>query len=103
MKKRLYFTFLLLLTNLMASADDCQVDGIYYNLDTSRKTAEVTVNSDSGYSGRVNIPSSVSYDGTSYSVTSIGEKAFSYCDDLTSVTIPNSVTSIGYMAFYCCI
>ncbi|MDY5736746.1 MAG: leucine-rich repeat protein, partial [Candidatus Onthomorpha sp.] len=35
------------------------------------------------------------------SVTSIGEFAFSYCSSLTSVTIPNSVTSIGNTAFYC--
>ena len=104
MKKRLFFTFLLLLTNLMASAYDCQVDGIYYNLDTSGKTAEVTDNSSSGiyYVGRVNIPSSVSYDGTSYSVTSIGGSAFSYCYGLTSITIPNSVTSIVGYAFYSC-
>ena len=101
MKKRLYFTFLLLLTNLMASAYDCQVDGIYYNLDTSGKTAEVT-SPRIKYSGRVNIPSSVSYDGTSYSVTSIGEQAFYHCMDLTSVTIPSSVTSIGKKAFYKC-
>ena len=104
MKKRLFFTFLLLLTNLMASAYDCKVDGIYYNLDSSSKTATVTYQSPSnrGYSGRVNIPSSVSYDGTSYSVTSIGGSAFSYCSGLTYVTIPSSVTSIGEKAFYYC-
>ena len=34
------------------------------------------------------------------SVTSIGEFAFSYCTGLTSITIPDSVTSIGYEAFY---
>ena len=104
MKKRLFFTFLLLLTNLMASAYDCQVDGIYYNLNSSSKTAEVTDNrsSDIYYFGRVNIPSSVSYDGTSYSVTSIGNQAFLDCDGLTSVTIPNSVTSIGNQAFLYC-
>ena len=37
-----------------------------------------------------------------YSVTSIGNHAFSYCYDLTSVTIPNSVTSIGEWAFLLC-
>ena len=36
------------------------------------------------------------------SVTSIGESAFEYCSRLTSVTIPNSVTSIGGFAFDGC-
>lgn len=36
------------------------------------------------------------------SVTSIGESAFSYCDGLTSITIPNSVTRIDSSAFEYC-
>ena len=36
------------------------------------------------------------------SVTSIGNNAFLYCRGLTSITIPNSVTSIGNDAFYYC-
>ncbi len=104
MKPKLFLTFLLLLTNLMASAYDFKVDGICYNLKFS-SYAEVTYISSAGwlgYSGRVNIPSSVSYYGTSYSVTSIGESAFRDCSGLTSVTIPNSVTSISYYAFWGC-
>ena len=36
------------------------------------------------------------------SVTSIGDGAFASCSGLTSVTIPDSVTSIGYQAFWGC-
>ena len=35
-------------------------------------------------------------------ITSIGEEAFYYCNDLRSITIPNSVTAIGDRAFYWC-
>ena len=54
------------------------------------------------YSGNVVIPESVTYNGTTYSVTSIGKSAFSDNHGLTSVTIPNSVTSIGSSAFSGC-
>ena len=36
------------------------------------------------------------------SVTSIGEQEFAYCSSLTSIIIGNGVTSIGYRAFYDC-
>ena len=48
------------------------------------------------------IPSSVTYNGTTYSITSIGDDAFWGCWGLTSITIPNSVTSIGNQAFGSC-
>ncbi|MGN0488993.1 MAG: leucine-rich repeat protein [Ruminococcus sp.] len=38
-----------------------------------------------------------------YTVTSIGNCAFNYCENLVSVTIPSSVTSIDEMAFILCI
>lgn len=100
MKKNL-FTFLLALFPLFAFADAVEIDGIYYNLISKGKIAEVTSNP-SKYSGDVVIPSSVVYESTEYNVKSIGDGAFSYCTDLTSVVIPNSVTTFGTNAFGNC-
>lgn len=49
--------------------------------------------------GFLTIPSTVTYNGTTYSVVGISEEAFKGCSSLTSVTIPNSVTYIGRIAF----
>ena len=87
--------------SISASAYDVKVDGIFYNIVTKAKTAEVTKN-DNGYSGDVTFPETITVDNVVYNVTSIGRDAFSYCQGLTSITIPNSVTSIGYAAFYGC-
>ena len=86
--------------SISASAYDVEVNGIYYNLIPKAKIAEVT-EGDKNYSGVITIPSSIKVNDTEYSVTSIGEYTFYGCSSLTSVTIPNSVTSIGYHAFVC--
>ena len=54
------------------------------------------------YSGAKEIPSTVDYQGDTYTVIAIGEYAFYRCNNLTSVIIPNSVTTIGDYAFYYC-
>jgi len=109
--KQVYLKCLLLgilaLFSIHAAAYDCEVDGIYYDLDKSAKTASVTYYSTTysnkdAYKGSVTIPSSFTYSGTTYNVTSIGYGAFENCSGLTSVTIPNSVNSIGSYAFFCC-
>ena len=85
-----------------------QIGDLYYNLDATNQTAEVTSqNSSYPYYWSTTIttaiiPASVTYNSVTYSVTSIGSSAFRDCTCLTSVTIPNSVTSIGESAFYEC-
>ncbi len=92
---------------LPSLAHDFEVDGIFYNK-TSDNTVAVTYKGSYSstyvgeYVGDVVIPSSVNYEGITYSVTSIGESAFSGCLSLTSIQIPNSVTSIGSNAFWGC-
>ena len=95
-----------LLGTAAAQAYDFEVDGIYYNI-TDRVIREVEVTSynilgSASYSGDVVIPGSVSYNGKTYQVTGIGDRAFYDCNELTSVNIPEGVTSIGDFAFDAC-
>ena len=85
---------------IKAFSYDALIDGIYYNFYGEK--AEVTDNYSKEYTGDIVIPKSVVYNAKTYSVTSIGYSAFRGCSSLTSITIPNSVTSIGGNAFHPC-
>ena len=135
-----FLTVLMSMVGEKAYAYDISIaneDGvvIYYNLINNEQELEVTYKAKYDYSGTTNysgytdvstiiIPEEVSYMDTNKKVTSIGEHAFSKssltsvsipntvttikeaafanCNGLSSITIPNSVTTIGESAFYYC-
>ena len=100
MKKNLLL-LLLMCFPLLVSADAVEVDGIYYNLNSSEKTAEVT-NSPTYYSGEIVIPQTIIVDNITYDVTAIKDRSFRDCNSLTSIVIPNSIVSVGEYCFTRC-
>ena len=81
---------------------------LYYSINGTAVTLCCPGNQSSAWgnypkpAGRMVIPDSVDYNGTRYAVTSIGEKAFMLCDELTDAVIPSTVTTIGRQAFHLC-
>ena len=111
---RIILAMLMSMMGINAFAYDIAVENadgvtIYYNYINDGKELEVTFRGsyydqyDNEYQGNIVIPEEVTYMNRTRKVTKIGHEAFSYCRGLTSITIPNSVTSIGNSAFYNCI
>ena len=132
-----FSTLILFFIPFLAQAYDFELDGIYYNIISSEKL-QVGVtnntpsssgsNTNSSYSGNINIPSVVRYNNKTYTVTSIqsyafgglssGSKiekinipssiitiensAFEYCGNLVALTGGENISSIGNNAFYGC-
>ena len=126
--RSILFAIVAILMPALAQAHDFVVDGIYYNI-TSDNEVAVTYQglyyTSGAYYGEVVIPRTVTHNGKSYNVTSIGDNAFwgcynlkgvnignmittigdgafAFCDGLTSVIIPNSVINLGNLTFMCC-
>ena len=110
------FKFLLstifLIASTSVSAHDFEANNngtpIYFNLREGGKAVEVTFRGYqpqdviNEYKGEVVIPNAITFDGTTYPVTGIGEAAFMGCTELVTIHIPSSVTSLDANAFYDC-
>lgn len=82
----------MLLSFLPAAAYDFEVDGIYYNvLSDTDGTCSVAKASDQ-IKGIFEIPSKVKHEGRIFTVNEIEAYAFSNNFDITTITIPNSVS-----------
>ena len=90
-------------SGLTAMAYDSQAEGIYFNkLGDGNVSVTYGANAYNTYTGQIEIPDHVTYDGENYTVTEIGPWAFMYCVRLTSVTLPSTLVTIGLNAFNSC-
>ena len=108
MKKNILF-LTLLVTNisLVFAADTLRIGDLYYKIYTSSVYAEVIAEpgeEEPRYNSltEVEIPSSVTCQGTEYPVTTINQYAFRNCTSLVKITIPTSISSIGSAVFNKC-
>lgn len=100
MLRKLLLLFLLTLLGWQTKAlgQTVTVDGVKYGIQGSTASVE----SYQDVSGSVEIRSSITYNGKSYSVTSIADHAFYNCTGMTSITIPNTIKRILDHAFFHC-
>ncbi len=105
MKEKFYFSLLAIacfVCSISVNAEDFKENGIYYTTISETEATCAVVKGETDYEGVVDIPGMVNHGGKQFTVTQIGEKAFSNCSKLTKVSIPNSVLSIGNNAFLQC-
>lgn len=102
-------------TDIRGESEKVKIGSLWYLLDCANHSATVVpelpvpqqitsplYSNHSCPSGDITIPASVGYGNQTFNVTAIGDGAFAYCQNITSIVIPESVTSIGNSAFLSC-
>ena len=101
MKTKIFTLLLALLTANSLWAYDFQIDDFNFRvINQENRTLEVYAKDQD--IEEADIPETVTYNGTTYIVTQIRGEGFANCSNLTSITIPNSVSYIGDLAFSYC-
>lgn len=111
---RLYAAVLLILSCTFAKAEEQEYDFsddktgmvIYYNVTSDEPPLTIAVaNRDfdyNSYKGKITVPEKVFKGGGLYAVTSVWENAFAYCDSLSEVILPESITVLDDGSFVGC-
>ena len=100
-KSFIIMVVMLVLTTSSAFAEE--IDGLNYKLDSETKTAILIPKTNGKYAGDIVVPGKIKgTDGAEYSVVTLGAECFSACYNLSSITIPSTVTVIGVRCFKEC-
>lgn len=90
-------------SNAYAQTNTITIDGLCYSLDTKKNTATLISNGYGKYSGDMVVPSHVTLGNCiSFPVVAFGEECFEMCKDLTSISIPSTITEFGKNCFNGC-
>lgn len=106
MKKTLLFALLALHIPMIVSAfETITENGITYDISygASGYYATVIRSKNGAYCGSLSIPQYVRWSGMERRVEAIDESAFVNCTELTSISIPSSITSIPFGIFKFCL
>ena len=99
--KKLFSLILALLATTSLWAYDFQIDDFNFRV-INKENLTLEVYAKDKYIKEANIPETVTYNNTTYTVTQIRKEGFANCSNLTSITIPNSILYIGNLSFSNC-
>jgi hypothetical protein len=116
MKRIISLVFTVLCLCLLAGTAKSQTvadwseGGIWYKVipTTTDKVAVCQNPAGQDYTGTVTVPSTVTHEGMTYTVTAVGNRAFAYADDVDAastveyVNLPSTIVSFGGCAFQWC-
>ena len=86
---------------IIPSPNKVQIGDYYYNIQDNKNTANL-VSCVPNLIGDISIPAKVQYEGKEYDVTGISGYTFANCYNVTTITLPNSITRISSVAFNGC-
>ena len=101
--KTLAIIMVLIVNGIASAASFVAYDIKYEVIDEENNKVEVQrLNSDSYYSGNITVPEKIEISGKTYTVISIGDRAFYHCSKLKSISLPQTLEKIGFEAFDNC-